>query len=57
MDVAVEGKRVRDADSAEGDDELALGEEVQHGDGVQVREYRADDVGYRITLSGKGLVF
>lgn len=34
VDVAVEGKRVRDADSAEGDDELALGQEVQHGDGV-----------------------
>ena len=49
MNVAIEGERVGDADGAEGDDELALGQEVQHGDGVQVREYRADDVGYCVT--------
>ncbi len=49
VDVAVEGERVGDADGAESDDKLALCEEIQDRDGIQVREYRANDVGYRVT--------
>ena len=39
VDVAVEGERVRDADGAERDHELAVREQVEDGDPVEPGEY------------------
>lgn len=49
VDVAVEGERVGNADGAEGDDELAVGEPGEDGDGVEGREGRTDYVGYSVS--------
>lgn len=46
----VEGEWVRDADGAERDDELALGEEGEDGYRVEGGEYRAYDVRYCVAL-------
>ena len=39
VDVAVERERVRDADGAESDHELTIGEEGKYGDSVEGGEY------------------
>ena len=54
-DVTVERERVRDADRAEGDHELAVREPGEDGDGVEVREDGADDVWYCIACVVLGL--
>lgn len=46
VDVAVEGEGVGDADCAEGDDELAVGEEGENGHRAEGGEGGADDLGY-----------
>ena len=38
MDIAVKGKRIRDSDCAESDDELAGGEKRENRDGMESRE-------------------
>ena len=55
VDVAVERERVRDADRAEGDHELAVREPGEDGDSVEVREDGADDVWYCIACVVLGL--
>ena len=49
MDVAVERKRVGDADCTESNNELAIGKNPKHGYAMQRREYRADYMGNGIS--------
>lgn len=48
MNVAVEGKWVGDACSAEGDDELPIGEEGEDRNGVERWEDSSEDLRYCI---------